>query len=165
MAKLMKYLLPFLMLFSSTVLADCKWSKAQAFEDSIPEITWKFCIEKSGKSKVDVNGILLEPNKKFVFRDRSCPECVEVYSTPNKSRDFTVISMRNEDLDSNVWVLDLRKKKVVYFSDEVHGRHIDFDWKGGELIITHAGMGYGTEYYVKPIKGQWKVYKTEEIKF
>ena len=160
----MKILLIILLGFSSNAFAECNWSKKDTFDKNIPSINWRYCKNNKGKIVVDVSGIKIKPTKQFILKDPTCPECSVIYSTPSKNKQLTVISMRNEELDSNVWIIDIKNKKILYFSNEVHGKHIDFEWVGeNELIITHAGMGYGTEYFVKPTGGKWVVYKTREM--
>lgn len=161
----MKTLLIILLSFSNNAFAECKWSKKEIFNKNIPSINWRYCKNSKGKTIVDVSGIKIKPTKSFTLNYPTCPECKEMYSTPSKNKELTVISMRNSEYDSNVWVLDIKNKKILYFSSEVHGKHILFEWKAEhELIITHAGMGYGTEYYVKPTNEKWAVYKTKELK-
>ena len=161
----MKTLLIILLCFSSNAFAECSWSKKETFDKSTPSINWRYCKTNKNITIINVSGIELKPTAKFILNDPTCPECNEIFSTPSKNKELTVISMRNSEYDSNVWILDIKNKKILYFSSEAHGKHILFEWKGeSELVITHAGMGYGTEFYVKPINGKWAVYKSEEIK-
>jgi len=160
----MRYFLILTMLLSSSAFAECKWSAREVANEDAPSITWRHCSDGKVVQRIEVSGITLTPTSQFIFEDPECPECREFYSTPSKNKNLTVISARNSDYDSNVWILDIKNKKILYFSEEVHGKHILFKWVGdSELIITHAGMGYGTEYYVKPINGIWSVYKTVNL--
>lgn len=153
------------MLLSTSAFAECKWSVSEVVDDETPSIYWRYCATGNIVQEIEVSGITLTPTAKFIFNDPECPECRQFYSTPSNDKNLTVISARNSEYDSNVWVLDIKNQKILYFSDEVHGRHILFEWVGdSELLITHAGMGYGTEYYIKPInEDTWSVYKSVEL--
>jgi hypothetical protein len=160
----MRYFVIHAMALSSSAFAECMWSERKVANKNAPSITWSHCSESKVVQKIEVSGITLTPTAKFIFEDPECPECREFYSTPSMGKSLTVISARNSDYDSNVWVLDVKNKKILYFSEEVHGKHILFKWiDDSELKITHAGMGYGTEYYIKPVEGVWSVYKTIEL--
>jgi hypothetical protein len=149
-----------LALISTDAFAECKWSEKKPIRNN-NVLSFQVCDESK---TVKINGVEVTPNIPFELVFPDCPECNLIWSRISPDGNTAVVWIVNDESQRNAWVINLTSGAVELFTDKSEGKHYLVKFKSdSEFIITHAGMGYRTDYYYSRIEGTWSNTGREEV--
>lgn len=138
---------------SSRIFAECDWTAPQPILNN-GKLSFEFCSEDNS---VRVNDVVLHPNIDFELLFPDCPECNSIWSVLSPDGNTAVVYIENRQYERNGWVLDLQAGSVELFTDVSRGKHYLVKFSSNTAFtITHAGMGYRTDYYYVKEGGGWR---------
>ena len=141
----------FILLFGDA-LAECEWSEQQSIRNN-NKLHFQVC-EKS--RTIRINNTEVKPNIPFKLIYPDCQECNSIWSILSPDNNTAVVYIHNLKYQRNAWVVDLSSGSVELFTDISKGKHFIVKFSGNSAFsISHAGMGYRTDYFYSNEGGSW----------
>ena len=157
----MKHTLFILLIFlSCNTFAECRWSEKRPIRNN-DKLFFQVCHDNKS---IKINETEVKPNISFELIYPDCPECNSIWSTLSPDKKTAVVYIENTNYQRNAWVVDLISGSIELFTDVSEGKHFIVKFNSNsKFTISHAGMGYRTDYHYSKTNGVWRNTGREEI--
>lgn len=140
--------------------AACLWSEPSTIPNE-HTLLFQECPEEG---KIRVNDIELSPDIEFLIRHEHWPEGNSIWGKISPDGKTAVVYIENSRYQRNAWVINLESNQVELFINHSEGKHFIVRFiDDRHFMITHAGMGYRTDYHYERVDGVWRNTSREDI--